>query len=100
MKNDLEIHDGSEDALNLGVYLALLLLTAATLAASLLHLGGRIMVVSVALIIASVKASLIGFYFMGLRRDRAMTFAIIAIGLLAVLILLVGIIPDMTFARF
>ena len=95
-----EIASSSDDGLNFGIYVVLLCLTAATLTASLLHEGGRIMVVSVALIIASVKASLIGFYYMGLRRERALTFAIIAVGLIAVGILLLGILPDMTFARF
>ncbi|MEK7389067.1 MAG: cytochrome C oxidase subunit IV family protein [Elusimicrobiota bacterium] len=90
----------SDESLNLGVYLALLALTAATLAASLLTQGGRIMAVSLALIIASVKAGLIGFYYMGLRRERMMMFMILAIGVLAVSVLLVGILPDMTFRRF
>lgn len=98
MKRELDAH--ADDALDLGVYLALIAFTGATLAASLFNHGGRIMAVAVALIIASVKASLIGFYYMGLRRERALTFAILGVGLLAVLILLVGILPDMTFARF
>ncbi|MFI5360959.1 MAG: cytochrome C oxidase subunit IV family protein [Elusimicrobiota bacterium] len=98
MKSEHETR--SDDGLNLGVYFALLLLTAATLTASLLHEGGRIMVVSVALIIASFKASLIGFYYMGLRRERALTFAIIGVGLVAAAILMIGILPDMTWARF
>ena len=98
MNKKIEAH--SDEGLNLGVYLALLALTGATLTASLLHHGGRIMVVSVALVIASVKATLIAFYYMGLRRERAMTFLIIAVGLIAVLILMIGILPDMTFARF
>lgn len=89
-----------DDALDLGVYLALLALTAATLGASLLSHGGRIMAVALALIIASAKASLIGFYYMGLRRERAMTFMILGVGAAAVLILLVGVLPDLTFARF
>ena len=90
----------NDDALDLGVYLALLALTVATLAVSHFTHGGRIMAVALALIIATMKASLIGFYFMGLRRERATTFVILGIGVLAVLILLVGILPDMTFARF
>lgn len=89
-----------DDGLDFGVYAALLLLTAATLGASLLTHGGRIMAVSLALIIASVKASLIGFYYMGLRRERAMTFVILGVGAAAVLVLLVGILPDLTFGRF
>lgn len=98
MNNNLDSQN--DDGVNLAVYLSLLALTAATLTASRLNHGGRILVVSVALIIASMKASLIGFYFMGLRRERALTLAIIAVGLIAVAILLVGIIPDLTFARF
>ena len=95
-----ELEAPSDEALDLGVYLVLLTLTAATLAASFLHQGGRIVVVSIALIIASAKACLIGFYYMGLRRERALMFVILGIGALAVLILLAGILPDMTFRRF
>lgn len=98
MKEESTAH--GDDALDLGVYLTLLALTAATLGASLLGHAGRIIAVSLALIIASAKASLIGFYYMGLRRDRAMMFVILGIGAAAVLILLAGILPDMTFARF
>ncbi|MBI2788536.1 MAG: cytochrome C oxidase subunit IV family protein [Elusimicrobia bacterium] len=90
----------SDDALDLGVYLSLLALTVATLAASRFTHGGRIMAVVLALIIASVKASLIGFYYMGLRRERAMMFIILGIGAVAVGILVAGILPDLTFARF
>lgn len=89
----------SEDALNLGVYLGLLALTAITLAAGLLSHHGRLLSVSVAIIIAAVKASLIGFYYMGLRRERLLTYVIVAIGLIAVLVLLIGIYPDTTFRR-
>lgn len=90
----------SDDALDLGVYLALLALTGVTLAAGHFTHGGRIMAVTLAVLIATAKAALIGFYFMGLRRERPMTFVILGVGILAVLILLIGIIPDMTFARF
>ena len=98
MNLDSKTH--GDDALELGVYLALLALTAATLGASLFSHGGRIMAAALALIIASAKAGLIGFYYMGLRRERAMMFVILAIGAAAVLILFAGILPDMTFARF
>lgn len=88
-----------EDALNLSVYVMLLLLTGATLAAGRLQGGGRLLGVSVALIIASFKAGLIAFYFMGLRRERLLIWGVVATGIAAVLILLAGIYPDMTFAR-
>lgn len=97
MNHELVTHD--DDGVNLAVYLTLLLLTAATLGAGLLHVGGRLMGVAVALIIASFKAGLIAFYFMGLRRERPLVWGILATGIVAVLILLVGIYPDLTFAR-
>lgn len=89
----------SDDAVDLVVYLGLLALTAATLGAGVFGRNGRLMAVSIALIIASFKASLIGFYYMGLRRERILTFIILGIGLLAAGILLVGIYPDLTFRR-
>lgn len=92
--------DAPDDALDLGVYLALLALTGATVAASLLARDSRLMAVSFALIIAMTKAGLIGFYYMGLRRERPLTFAILGVGALAVLTLLAGLLPDMTFRRF
>jgi caa(3)-type oxidase subunit IV len=88
-----------EDALNLSVYVMLLLLTGATLAAGRLQGGGRLLGVSVALIIASFKGGLIAFYFMGLRRERLLIWGVVATGIAAVLILLAGIYPDLTFAR-
>lgn len=93
-------HDAADDdALNLAVYVMLLLLTAATLGAGQVRGGGRLLGVSVALIIASFKAGLIAFYFMGLRRERLLVWGVVATGIAAVLILLAGIYPDMTFAR-
>lgn len=89
----------ADDGLDLAVYLGLLSLTAITLAAGLLSHHGRVLAVSVALIIAGAKASLIGFYYMGLRRERLLTWAIVAIGVLAVAILLAGILPDASFRR-
>ena len=97
MSRPLESH--SDDGINLAVYLGLLALTAATLGAGLLSGKGRIIAISLALIIAGVKASLIGFYYMGLRRERPLTWLILGIGALAVFILLAGIYPDMTFRR-
>ena len=89
----------SDDDVNLAVYLGLLALTAATLLAGQFTSKGRLMAVSVALIIAALKGSLIGFYYMGLRRERALTYVILGVGLLTALILLIGIFPDMTFRR-
>jgi cytochrome c oxidase subunit IV len=92
------IHE-DESGLHLAVYLTLLALTAATLAAGRVNAGGRIMAVSIALIVASFKAGLIAYYFMGLRKERPFVWGVVAVGLLAVAILLAGILPDLTFAR-
>ncbi len=96
--DEIEKHH-SDETLDAAVYGALLFLTALTLGASFLGRGGRIMAVSIALIIASMKASLIGLYYMNLRRERGIVYLILAIGALAVTVLLVGMIPDLTFAR-
>ncbi|MBI4346694.1 MAG: cytochrome C oxidase subunit IV family protein [Elusimicrobia bacterium] len=96
MSEPLSTH--SDDGINLAVYVALLALTAVTLGASLIH-GGRLLTVSVAMIIAALKASLIGFYYMGLKNERLLTWVVLGIGALAVAVLLVGILPDMTIRR-
>lgn len=90
----MDHHDGSEDAVDLAVYLALLALTGATLGAALLG-GGRLMAVSGALIIASAKASLIGFYYMDLRRERGLLIGALAVSALAVAVLFLGLLPDL-----
>lgn len=99
MNRSLEQSHGSDDGINLAVYLGLLLLTAATLTAGVFTHHGRILAVSVAVIIATAKAGLIAFYYMGLRRERLLTYVILALGLLAVLVLLAGIYPDASFQR-
>ncbi|HVE13142.1 MAG TPA: cytochrome C oxidase subunit IV family protein [Elusimicrobiota bacterium] len=86
----------ADESANLAVYIGLLCLTALTLAASLAG-NGRIMAVALALIVASAKAGLIGFYYMDLRRERTFMVVLLAIGLLAVAVLLVGILPDLSF---
>lgn len=98
MNDKIEHH--SDEGLDLAVYLCLLTLVAATIGASIFSRAGRIMAISIALTIAVVKASLIGFYYMGLRRERALAWIIVGLGLLAVFIMLIGTLPDLTFARF
>lgn len=99
MNADHETHE-HDDGLDGAVYGGLLALTALTLGASVLAHEGRLVAVTVALIIASAKAALILYYYMDLRRERFFFWLVPAIGVLAVLILLAGILPDLTFARF
>lgn len=83
-----------DDELDLSVYIMLLSLTGLTVALSRLGAGGRIVAVATALLVASAKAGLIGFYYMGLRRERALTLTIVLVGLAAVASLALGILPD------
>lgn len=87
-----------DEGLDLIVYLGLLALTILTVGAS--RFGeGRLMATAIALIIACAKGSLIGFYYMGLRRERALMWFVLAVAVGAFLILLLGILPDMTTFR-
>lgn len=85
-----------DDAVDLGVYLGLLALTALTVGAAFVA-QGRIFAVATALTIAASKAAAIGLYYMNLRRERPLMYVIVGTGVLAVLILLFGIIPDVSF---
>lgn len=85
--------DLSEDRLYLGVYLALLALTAVTVASALVGVG-PLLAVTFAVGVASMKASLIGWYFMHLSHERALVYGVAAVGVIAVVVLAVGILPD------
>lgn len=85
--------DSREDRLYLAIYLALLALTAATAASALAGLG-PMLAVTLALGVAAMKAALIGWYFMHLSHERALIYGVAAAGVVAVVILAVGILPD------
>lgn len=85
--------DAREDRLYLAIYLALLALTAVTAGSALAGLG-PLLAVTLALGVASMKAALIGWYFMHLSHERALIYGVAAAGVVAVVILAVGILPD------
>ncbi|MGZ8474505.1 MAG: cytochrome C oxidase subunit IV family protein [Candidatus Deferrimicrobiaceae bacterium] len=70
----------------LAVYIALVLLTAVTVLVSYVNLG--LMNVVVALLIASVKASLVALFFMNLKSENRLVwgFALVPIVFLALII--------------
>lgn len=76
----------------LGVFVALLVLMAATVGAAYFDLG--IFNNVVALLIAMAKTSLIMLYFMHLRYSSRLTQAFAAVGFLFLLILIVGTLHD------
>ena len=77
----------------MGVYLALLALTGVTVASALAGVG-PVLAVTFAVGVAAMKASLIGWYFMHLSHERALIYGVAAAGVIAVVILAVGILPD------
>ncbi|MBI3297177.1 MAG: cytochrome C oxidase subunit IV family protein [Elusimicrobia bacterium] len=79
--------------LYLSVYLALVGLTVLTVACSAAGFA-PILGVTAALSVAGMKAGLIGYYFMHLGEERSLIVGIAAAGVLAVLALALGILPD------
>lgn len=85
--------EASHDGLYLTVYLTLLVLTVVTVGAS--YMGFEpILGVTVALGVAGAKATLIGAYFMHLSEERAVIYGVVVAGVLAVLVMAAGILPD------
>ncbi len=73
-----------------GVFVALLVLTVVTVLASYLDLGGRSTNIFVAVLIATVKATLVALFFMHLRWDKPFN-AIVLVGSLGMVGLFLGI---------
>jgi cytochrome c oxidase subunit 4 len=77
------------------VWAALIVLTAVTVAVSYVHLGIGNAVVALA--IASAKASLVGLYFMHLRRESALVRAFALAPLLFLALIILGTLSDTLF---
>src|SRR5438132_10959244 len=61
------------------VFIALACLTAITVGISYLHLGSRWMNIAVALLIATIKGSLVAAYFMHLISEKKVIFVVLAL---------------------
>lgn len=66
-------------AVYMKVFLALFVLTIVTVAASYLHLDSVAMTVTIALFIASIKATLVACYFMHLIDERSIIYWVLII---------------------
>ena len=77
------------------VWVALLALTALTLGVSYLHLG--VLNAAVALALASVKAALVGLYFMHLRRESPLVRAFALVPLFFLALIILGTLSDTLF---
>jgi cytochrome c oxidase subunit 4 len=73
---------------------ALLVLTAITVAASRINFGSNMTNVIIAMLIASVKASLVALFFMHLRWDKPMSAIIFCTSLFFLALFLIGCYAD------
>lgn len=76
------------------IYFVLIILTLVSVGVYTLHLM-RYAAILVALGIAWVKAGLIGYHYMRLKTERPLVWAVLFIAMLAVVILGIGVIPDL-----
>jgi cytochrome c oxidase subunit IV len=92
-------HGGGGHAAGFGVYLAvfaaLLLLTVVTVGVSYIDLG--LLNIAVALIVASVKASLVALFFMHLRYEDRLVWAFATVPLFFLFLVLMGTLLDNLF---
>jgi cytochrome c oxidase subunit IV len=90
-------YGGGGHAAGFGVYLAvfaaLLLLTVVTVGVSYIDLGG-LLNIAVALIVASVKATLVALYFMHLRYEDRLVLAFAIVPLFFLFLVLMGTLLD------
>ena len=79
----------------IAVWAALVVLTAATVAVSYVHLG--MMNIVVALLIASVKASLVALFFMHLRRESRLVWGFALTPVFFLVLIIAGTLSDTLF---
>ncbi len=88
---------GSSVALYAVVWIALLVLTATTVAVSYVNLG--VMNVVVALLIASVKAALVALFFMHLKYENRLVWGFALTPIYFLLLIIAGTLSDTLFRR-
>jgi len=82
-----------KDSLYVGIFVALIALTGATVGVSYMDLGGMGNL-AVGLLIASVKATLVALFFMHLKGEERIFFGIIIFSLVLFGIFVVALLPD------
>lgn len=90
----MKAHD-SQNGTYVVVWAALIVLTAGTVAVSYVHLG--MMNVVVALLIASVKASLVALYFMHLRHEKGLVWGFALTPVFFLVLIIAGTLSDTLF---
>jgi cytochrome c oxidase subunit 4 len=90
MKTDEKEFHGLKDRTYVLVWIGLVILTGVTVSAAGRDLGA--LSISIALIIAGVKSGLVLGYFMHLKYEKELVFKLIIPGILALLLLFIGIV--------
>ncbi len=78
----------------IAIFLALVVLTAITVGVYFLHPTSELVKILLALLIASVKAILVAYFFMHLKFEGKLIYTIFIIPLLLCVLLVVALIPD------
>jgi cytochrome c oxidase subunit IV len=81
------------------IFGCLIVLTVLTVAAAFLHFGSELVTVAIALLIATVKATLVARYFMHLKFEGKLIYLILFAPLALCVILVVALIPDIGHGR-
>ncbi len=76
------------------IFATLVVLTIVTVAVAFVHIESELVKVLVALLIASVKASCVAFFFMHLKFEGKLIYLIFIVPLLLCVLLTVALIPD------
>jgi cytochrome c oxidase subunit 4 len=76
------------------IFATLVVLTIVTVAVAFVHIESELVKVLVALLIASVKASCVAFFFMHLKFEGKLIYMIFIVPLLLCVLLTVALIPD------
>ncbi len=78
----------------IAIFLSLVVLTAVTVGVYFLHPTSEVVKILLALLIASVKAILVAYFFMHLKFEGKLIYAIFIVPLLLCVLLVVALIPD------
>ncbi len=78
----------------IAIFLSLVVLTAVTVGVYFLHPTSEVVKILLALLIASVKAILVAYFFMHLKFEGKLIYTIFIVPLLLCVLLVVALIPD------
>ena len=81
------------------IFILLVALTIVTVAVAFIHIRSELVKVLIALLIASIKAAFVAFYFMHLKFEGRLIYLILFLPLFLSVILVLALIPDVVHAQ-